>query len=52
MPARLQIDRARSTARGICSQQIILCAFGWSPQELPLKYQVDVLFMNISVKMA
>ena len=28
------------------------CAFGRSPQELPVEYQVDVLFMNIFVKMA
>ena len=27
------------------------CAFGRSPQELPLEYQVDILFMNIAVKM-
>ena len=35
----------------VCSHPFFSCAFGRSPQELPLEYQVDVLFMNISVKM-
>jgi hypothetical protein len=35
----------------VCSQPLIVRAFGRSPQELPLEYQVDVLFMNISVTM-
>jgi hypothetical protein len=36
--------------RNVSSQPLILRAFGGSPQELPLEYQVGVLFMNISVK--
>jgi hypothetical protein len=36
--------------RNVCGQPLILGAFGGSPQELPLEYQVDVLFMNILVK--
>jgi hypothetical protein len=35
----------------VCSHPFFSCAFGRSPQELPLEYQVDVLFINISVKM-
>jgi hypothetical protein len=35
----------------LCSQSLLLRSFGRSPEELPVEYQTDIFFMNISVKM-